>query len=241
MISKIFEHSTRNISFSVDELKAWTEEDEQLVFSYLKIHDREQYLTDRGKLLDAERNRINAIIEQTREALSGVEIQIKDISKLADTFSLVHPKKEEKAKEILGETVKVSETINAYQQLFIESEKNIAELDEANTVFIDEIEDITLWDEYGTVKHAHFKNYENNSIDIVSFDREDDLFRGYASFHKQRHHDVFERVNECIRNYNALLSETKTQYGMWEEYLKRIVLIRAIAENDDGYLMVSVN
>jgi hypothetical protein len=241
MISKVLEHSTRNISFSADELKPWTKDDEQLISAYIKIHDREQHIKNAGKVLESETKCINEEIEQTRQKLTEVEAQIKELSKFADTFILPDPKKEDKANKVFDEADKVYKTITSYQQLLIKLGDNLENFCVLKSGFLNNLEDFTLWDEYNAAKHEHVKNYEINSIDIVSFGLEDEFFRGYISIHKESNHAVFDRADKSVENYNALILETKIQYVIWEEFLKRVHLIRAIVESSGNQLISSVN
>ena len=241
MISKVFEHTTRNISFSADELKPWTKDDEQLISSYIKVHDHEQHIQDTGKILREETTHINKQIEQARQNLADVEKQIKEVSKFADTFILPDPKKENKANQIFDAADKTYKTIAAHQELLIKLDDNIQKFCELKSEYLDNLEDFMLWDEYSDAMHKHAQNYETNSIDIVSFGLEDEFFRGYISVHKEKNESVFDQADKSIENYNALILETKIQYAAWEEFLKRIHLIRAIVESSNSQLISSAN
>jgi hypothetical protein len=241
MISKVIEHSTRNISFSTDELKSWTEDDEQLINTYIKVHDQEQLIQDTGKVLADETKLINVEIEQARQNLAEVEKQIKELSKLADTFILPNPKKEEKANQIFNEADKVYKTVTLYQQSLTKLADNIEKFCVLKSDYLNNLEDFTLWDEYDAAKYKHVNNYEINSIDIVSFELEDEFFRAYISVHKESNHGVFDRADKSIENYNALILETKIEYAIWEEFLKRIHLIRAIIESSGDTFVSMAN
>lgn len=241
MISKVIPHSTRKISFSADELKPWTNDDEQLINTYIKVHDHEQDIQDKGKVLREETKRINKEIEKARLHLTDVEKQMNELSKFADTFILPDPKKEEKAKQIFDEADKVYNTISEHQQLLTDLDDNIKKFCVLKSDYLDKLEDFSSWEEYSDARHQHAKNYETNSIDIVSFGLEDEFFRGYISVHKEKNESVFDRADKSIENYNALICETKIQYATWEEFQKRIQLIRAIIEHADSVITASAN
>ncbi|MBV9962882.1 MAG: hypothetical protein JO072_11610 [Parafilimonas sp.] len=183
MISKVFNHSTRNISFLVDELKLWTKDDERLIKSYIKIHDHEQNLANRARELNTETQHIRDAIEQTRKHLVEVEKQIKELSKFADTFHLADPKKEEKAEQIFDKADKVYGTIDTHQHLFEELEKKIEKFCALKSAFLNSLEDFTLWEKFDKIRNKHAQRYKVNSIDIVTFEMEEELFKDYVSVH----------------------------------------------------------
>lgn len=241
MISNVIEHRTRNISFSIDETKPWTKDDEQLINAYIKVHDFEQLIQDTGKVLQNETKLTNEEIEQARHNLTGVEKQVKKVSKFADIFIIPDPKKEDKANQIFDEADKVYKTITMHQELLLKLDGDIKKFCALKSEYLDNLEDFSLWEEYNDASHEHAKNYETNSIDIVSFGLEDEFFRGYMSVHKESNHGVFDRADKSIENYNSLICETKIQYATWEEFLKRIHLIRAIIENSGSTFVTLPN
>jgi arginyl-tRNA--protein-N-Asp/Glu arginylyltransferase len=185
------------------------------------VHDHEQHIQDTGKVLRDETRYINEQIEQARQNLAEVEKQIKEVSKFADTFILPDPKKEDKANQIFNEADKVYKTITAHQELLIKLDENIKKFCVLKSKYLDNLENLTLWDEYSDARHKHAQNYETNSIDIVSFGFEDEFFRGYISVHKRKNESVFDQADKSIENYSTLILETKIQYAAWEEFLKR--------------------
>jgi hypothetical protein len=241
MIAKILEHTTRNISFSTDELKPWTEEDEQLISAYTKLHDHEQHLKDLAKPLQDETKFINDEVEEARQTLANVEKQIKELSELADSFILPDPKKEDKATRIFDEASKVYDIIIIYQHLIEKLEENVAKFCDLESEFLDSLEDFSLWDEYNDVSAQHAGNYAINSIDIVSFDLDEEYFKAYIAINKDSNYAVYDHADRSVENFNALMLETKIQYATWEELTKRVHLIRQIVESSGTQLISSAN
>lgn len=241
MISKTIEHITRKISFSADESRTWTEDDEKLVTAYLQLHNREQSLKIQGDDLVKKFTGINKQTEKLRAILNVVKKLITAASELADKFNPIIPKKQEIVKQITDETEKISNRIQKYHRLM---EKLSVEIDvhsKINSRFLDDLENMELWEAYKEVMHIHFNNYEINSIDIVSFSNEDELFRGFASVWDDKNKYAFDYSDKAIENYNRLILETEIQYGIWKEYLKRFELIRLINENTASQILSSAN
>lgn len=240
MMEKTIEHAARKISFSVDELKPWTKQDEQLIKTYIQLHDNEILHREHAKELLECCSSLNKQTKSVRAELVPVKDMIAALSKLADDFVIVDPNKKQKALAIVRETEKTNTCMQNYQELLQKLEPVVQVCDEKNVAFIDAVENLDLWNTYSKIKHRHFKNYEINAIDIVSFDNDDDRFRGYVSVYSKKHSDIIDYANSAIDDYNKLLLETEMQYAIWKEFLKRLALIRSVSDSS-GETYISAN
>ena len=242
MKQQVIEHAARKISFSTDELKPWTKEDETLIKAYISLHDKELSLKAQAKELLSLSADLNKQTEKVRLKLIELKEMIAAISKLADGFIVVSPNRQHKANEINKEAEKLSAYITGdYHSILSELELTVKACEEKNGAFINDTENNELWDAYSDIKHSHFHNYEINAIDIVSFDKDDDTFRGFASVWRDHNKGIIDYANEAIGNYNKLILETEMQYALWEEFLKRLSLIRMVTAAETGEISASSN
>ncbi len=241
MVQKVYEHPTRKISFSVDESKPWTADDESLVNAYLKLHDKETLLKEKGKELMSNCSNLNKHIEKVRVALMDIKTKIAALSKLADGFIVVDISRAKKAAKISEQVTKVNDEVLTYGSLLDKLDEETNNCSALNSAFIDATENFDVWEEYDDIKSKHLNNYETNSVDIVSFDKDDDAFRGFVSIWSDDNKTIIDYANNAIDNYNKLILETEMQYAIWEEFLKRFALIRSIIETNAVDMSVSVN
>jgi hypothetical protein len=239
---QVIEHATRKISFSADELKPWTKEDETLIKAYISLHDKELLLKAQANELLSLSADLNKQTEKVRLKLIELKEMIAAISKLADGFIVINPNRQQKANEISKEAEKLGAYITGdYHSILSELELTSKTCSEKNGAFINDTEDNELWDAYNDIKRSHFHNYEINAIDIVSFDKDDDTFRNFASVWGDHNKGIIDYANEAIGNYNKLILETEMQYALWEEFLKRLSLIRMVTATETGEISASSN
>jgi hypothetical protein len=241
MVQKTIEHGARNISFSADESKPLTEEDEQLIAAYVKLHDRELLLKAQGKELRDYCSSLNKQTEEVRTVLTDLKDMLVALSKQADGFVTVDPNREMKAKQIIQETERVNTNMQNYHPLLTELDLVAKDCTEKNSAFIDEVESYDLWETYDNIHSSHFANHTVNSIDIVSFDNDDELFRAFVSICDNENKAAIDYANNAIDNYSKLVLQTEMQYGIWEEFLKRLALIRMVVESKAGEIFTSSN
>jgi hypothetical protein len=97
------------------------------------------------------------------------------------------------------------------------------------------------WDVYEKIKTNHFGNYDINAIDTMSFDEDDERFRDFISLRDMQNQHTIDYSNGIIENYNRLILETNTQYGIWEEFLKRLSLIRQVVRSKTDEMFTCAN
>ena len=214
MANKTIEHSFRKISFDTSNVISFTSDDEELLAAYLKLHD--------------------AAIEQTEEVRTKLD-EVKEIisaaSKLTDIISsAVINQKEALLTELSTHSEKVNEKIREYHTHLEDLYAQIHTLEEMINTFEEREEDLTLHDEFQDIQSKHYNNYENNSIDIVSFDDEENRFRDYLSFREKHHTSIISFADETINRYKLLSAETTAQYDLWAELFKRILLLQQLIE-----------
>lgn len=240
-MKKIIEHAVRNISFSVDELKPWTPEDENLITAYTSLHDAEIKLKAEGSALLTLAGNLNKQTEKVRNKLMALKERIAALSKLADRFVMVDPNRQSWAEELNKQTEKVGKHIGAYHDMLTVADSAVAACEEKNSPFIKEVEDIERWEKFDDIKNGYFNDYETKAIDIISFGNDEDMFRMLASSFTHQNKGIIDAANNAIDNYNRLLLETEMQYALWEEFLKRLSVIRMITESEAGEIFTSAN
>ena len=86
-------------------------------------------------------------------------------------------------------------------------------------------EDYVLWDEYSEVQNRHSDNYENNSIDIVKFEIADEMLHAVESVHGNSRSNRRESCREIYDDYKCFVIEVTVQYKLWDEFLRRFMLL----------------
>ncbi len=126
MKQEVFEHAMRKISFSTDELKQWTHEDETLMKAYISLHDKELLLKAEAKELLSLSADLNKGTEKVRLKLIALKEMIAAISKLADGFIVINPNRQHKANEIINQAEKLSAHISGeYHSILSELELTV--------------------------------------------------------------------------------------------------------------------
>ena len=90
------------------------------------------------------------------------------------------------------------------------------------------------WKAYDEIKAAHFNNWENQSIDISSFDDLEE--RMYANFDvlEKRNQNTKFYINDITLSYNIFIAKIEGTYQVWEELQKRIVLLNRFVNSSDS-------
>ncbi len=86
-------------------------------------------------------------------------------------------------------------------------------------------EDYAMWEELSDIEMIHTRNYEINSIDVCSFDDETERFRSFVSVHKDHSDGISRMQNDYVLDYNILMLQTEMEYGIWNEFVKRLDLL----------------
>lgn len=242
MQTKTIQHPLRTISFEYDETIPWTTQDENMLNSYLHVHGMEVLARENAQAIFEKYIIHDKHVEELRKTLVLVKEKVataqQSADHLLDNITLRKPNVIEDFTEAVNTT---SDYIDEYHR---QMEVLKEECDELNTVLkeiMDDEENDKAWEIFSELKSKHFQNYETNAIDIVSFDKEDDKFRGFTSFHRNRNEKHIDYCNKTVENYNKLLLEITAVYEVWSEFGKRLVLIQRILDNANGITTIHMN
>ena len=230
----IIKHAARNIEIIYEPGKtAMTKQDEQLLAAYIQLHDFELKMQKTVDKLYHDFIPVNKIIDTLREELMKVQATFNDCcslaDKLSDTSYIFGETSLEKltesqvltGKEILNYNDKIIKAYETIEGLSKEVNKyNEANEDEANA----------LYDEYSKICTAHSINWENNAINIVTFEDEYARFLNYRTVHEDRRTSLMNFCDSALNNYTNLNLQTNSLYNVWKEFIKRCNLLRTLAE-----------
>lgn len=103
--------------------------------------------------------------------------------------------------------------------------KKLNEYNEANE---DRMED--LYREYMTIKSAHSSNWKSNAINIVTFEDEYEKFYSFRTVMEKRREGLIDFCEDAVKDYETLNLQTTTLYNVWNEFVKRCNLLRAVSD-----------
>ncbi len=230
----IIRHAGRNITIIYEPGKTtMTEQDEQLLAAFIKLHDFELRMKETADKLFHEFIPVNKEIDALREELAKVQATFDNCCSLADKLSGATYVFEETSLDKLTESqMQTQEELVAYSDRIMKAYETVdklsKEVDKYNVA--DEDECNALYDEYSEINLAHSQNWENNSINIVDFDNEYDTFLSYRSVQEDRRKSLMSFCDNAMNNYTNLNLETTTLYNVWKEFIKRSNLLRSVAE-----------
>jgi len=225
MIIRTIEHPLRKITFEITESIPATKEDDELISAFLLLHDAEKVQSELSKKVVIATGKAEKEIEKVQAEFNAIKALVAEVVKASDDLISVLAVKATKKWETIQRKVSVlNRKFKEYDVLLKQLHEVITTVSELNRNFIEYREDNTLWESYDDIMTTHFNNYEHNSIDIVSFEDEDERFKSYVSVAGDRHKGVIDYANATVDKFNVLCLETTMEYALWEELGKRLVL-----------------
>jgi len=241
----IIKHPTRNIELMYEAGKTvFTAQDEEFLAAYIQIHDFELKMNEVANRLYKECTPVNKTLDALREELIKVNATFNESCSLADKLSDASYDVEETSLEKLTasqmqtekELVAYSMKITAVYETLQNLSKEINKYNEANE---DEVSD--LYDKFSSVRTAHSANWQINTIDIAAFEDEYEKFISYRTVHEERRETLMDFCDATLNNYSKLNLETTTLYNVWNEFLKRCKLLRAVANLHSQTIIINNN
>src|SRR3954469_12432147 len=233
MTIKTIQHSLRKISFGIDDSLPETKQDEDLISAFLRLHDVEKEQSELNKKILAKITGVRKEIEKVRSKYEIIKESVIVFSRSLDELSSFLAIRATKKWDSITEQVnQLNEKIAEYHKDLEGLSFVVNELSDMNSTFITNQEDFSLWDEFSDIQSVHYKNHEQNSIDILSFEDEEERFKGYADVAKDHNNSVMDLANGSIDLFNVLNLETTMEYTPWREIGKRFILIQDIIEAD---------
>jgi len=229
--TKKFEMGIHTISYEYDDAKTWTKQDEALEKKHIELAEREKTIRDMMYKSISEYSQIDKEIQAVRTFLMLVKDLSKDARDEADFYVESMMQMEDYGKELMAEKVQTAvKAFEKYHKKLLALEPGITKLSAFINNYVEMDEDMTEWDKHSKVKSKHYKNWRDNSIDICSFDREMDRFLAFVSVTKDSNSSIYRMLDGYVLDYNKLMLETEVQYGIWEEFAKRVELLNKMVK-----------
>jgi chromosome segregation ATPase len=242
MINKTIQHSFRKISFDWDESIPETDHDKELLSAFLQLHDAAKTQKDLGIEITKDCQKIEKETENLKLQLDEIKDLIAKLNGQADELTVgFTAHKQGEYEKLIQESKPVQKKISEHNaqlnKLYKELEKSRNQQEE----FKANDEDFSLWEKYSSIQSKHYNNYQNNSIDIKTFDEEDNRFKTFVEAVSGNKDWIINFGEKVILNYNLLVAQTTTQQEIWSEFKKRLVLIHRLIESSTEINDISAN
>jgi len=229
--SKEFEIGIHTIRYEYDGSLVWTEEDELLEKTHIALAERENRIRDLMYKALSEYSPIDKDIKEVRTFLMLISDLSKEARDEADFYVESMLQMIDYSKDLLGEKVETAvKAFEEYHKKLLALEPGITKLSAFINNYVEMDEDMREWNVHSDVKGKHYYNWKNNSIDICSFDEEMERFYAFVSVNKDSNSGIYRLLDGYILDYNKLMLETEGQYGIWEEFAKRVELLNKMVK-----------
>ena len=231
MPTKIIEHKLDKITIEYGyNDNPWTEADEELAQAVVKMYDHQLAMDKKSDAMMTDYFAANRVTDAQREELGKLATLLGDIREEADGFrehfGLAVPP------SFIDFAFRVSEAGRAVKEFDAPFREHCSRMDvlcDVLNAFTEESEeDYVFWDEYVDVKNRHSDDYENNSIDITKFDFAEEKLEAVESVHGRTRSDNRERCREYHDDHRCFVLEVTVEYEVWDEFLKRFMLLAYI-------------
>jgi uncharacterized coiled-coil DUF342 family protein len=159
-----------------------TQQDVQLLAAHVKLHDFELSMQKTVDKLYHAFITVNKAIDELREELMKVQETYNECCLLADKLSAAtYTAREASLEELTESQLQTNAEIQNYSDKIIAVYETIDPLSKEVNKYNEANEDQmdAFYDEYSAVHVAHCTNWENNSINIVTFEDEYEKFHSY--------------------------------------------------------------
>lgn len=230
----LIKHSFRNIEVIYEAGKTTlTAQDEELLASYISLHDFELEMKNTAIALLQEAKPLNKAIEALGEEIKKVQSTFDSCNALADKLSAETYVAEEASLKKLAEASEETEKeLREYNEKIIEIYEKVQALQDKIAEYYKAGEERSndLYTECSNLAMAHLKNWEENSINAVEFDDQYDKFREYREVAESHRDSLIDACTATITNYTNLNQETFILYNVWNEFIKRCNLLIVVSD-----------
>jgi len=231
MVTKTIEIHPWKLSYNFDDEKIWTETDEALHQKFKEIFERQHALKERIHDSLTPHSEIENDVKRVREFLMLVKDLTKDARDEADYFMECIKNMQDFSVEAMIEKVNLAtNALEEYHPKLTELVPKIDTLSKFLTSYIEEDEDGTIWEEFSEITTKHYSNYDDNAIDIVTFDRASEMLRTYNKCWSDHSKEIYQMQDRYIVDYNKLLLETQGEYDLWQEFSKRYEILKNVVK-----------
>jgi uncharacterized coiled-coil DUF342 family protein len=231
---ELIKHPFRNIEIVYETGKTiLTAQDEELIAGYIRLHDFEHEMKTTAEKLNRESVLVNETLEELREQLKTVRATFDNSCELADKLSeptysvhetslqklaVARQQTEEELKDYHDKLLAVYETAKVIQD----------EINEYHDATENQAE--ALYEEFSGLVTDHAQNWENNTVNIVDFDRQFDQFREFTTAMESYKESLVSESESAMTNYTNLNNESTALYNVWNEFIKRTDLLAKMAD-----------
>ena len=198
----------RTIVLQYDESKPETAYEKELIEMYVAIHHTYFNMVKDVPKLKYEYTELKYQIEQATKGFQPLKQQIETLHKKASA-ALNNPANDNWDLEVMEELTLIHTAIDEYHNeivtpIFDEHNRLIdvvQKMDDADEEFIE-----TDWSDYRDFTNELYSNYDNYSLDLVSFDNDDDTMRekfsNFSTFSSDTEIDnaLFDAYHELVKN-----------------------------------------
>ena len=230
----IIKHPARNIEIIYEAGKTtMTAQDEELLAAYIRLHDFEFEMKQTADSLYLESVTANKRIDALREELMLVQSTFDKCCLLADKLGDDTYISDETNFEKLAEAREQTEIeIKDYSEKILEVYEMLKDFHEKLNKYneANEEESDVVYTAYSEINAAHSVNWEINSINILTFEDEYARFDSYRTVSGDRRETLMRFCDTALNNYSNLNLQTTTLYNVWNEFIKRCKLLKALSD-----------
>lgn len=230
----IIKHATRTIEIIYEPGKTTkTAQDAQLLDAYIQLHDFEQEMGKTADELFHDFIPVGKTIDELCKELIKVKATFDHCCSLADKLSDAnYVFAETSLEKLIQERERTEEELKVYNEKILKLYgtleglyKKLNEYNEANETKLD-----AIYTEYNSIKSAHSSNWESNAINIVTFEDESEKFYSFRTVMEKRREGLIDFCENAVKDYETLNLKTTTLYNVWNEFVKRCDLLRALSD-----------
>ena len=226
--TKTITYGGHTISLNYDDAKPWTKDDASLENAYFDLVKNKVELHEMVYQSIMQLAPISSEIGTLREFLMLIKDFSIEAREEADNLmlSFMSPHEDDYDRDILNEKVVLTEkAFGDYHVKITELEPKITLVSNLVNKYTSMIEDSLKWKVLSKIETKHFRKYKTNAIDTNSYSEEKERFQTFLSVTKE-HSDSINRMHDgYVSDYNILMLQTEMEYGIWNEFVKRLDLL----------------
>lgn len=230
------QHTIFNLEY--DEHKSWTQDDTALIAAVEKLIEYEIQKNKKSdekfyahanfekqhKIVEAEFNELTSKIKNLVKQTDEFEVKLTGFSTTNINTLIVLLNDAGIAVNSFHEKLTVlSNNINAISPAAgnDEEEENYSQIEPE-------------WEHFNEVKRKHYSDYDNQSIDICSFDDLEEKMKSGFDYLDKRNDSNNYYIHDIVLTYNIFIAAVNGIYMLWEELNKRIALLNRFLNSVDS-------
>jgi len=222
MATRTINHKLRTIELKFEDGKPETDYEQMLVKAYVAMHDQIAALMPVPEKLKYLYTEHDDHVTETENDFLPVEEGIGNL--FTELSSLLIQKDEDEIAAFYDRVQDYYPNIEEFQKQLDGLSSESDDLEEQHKAYSDDDEKLSADFE----KYHHetcgelYHNYDNYSLDLVSYDQDEQEFRGLFSTLGKADDAYSDLRNEVIDHYNEVISRIKASYDKWDEMKKML-------------------